>query len=104
MTTGRINQVTVHTVLAPEGRVSLVGTSAPFTTGISSLVLFHPLHDPDTFPNTGTPISVNPQTSLVSDSHTFRVSSPRPETEMDTLVEDYTERRRQVNTPGRILE
>jgi hypothetical protein len=35
---------------------------------------------------------ISQQTSLVSDSHKFRPSSPCPETEMDVQYEDYTER------------
>jgi len=34
---------------------------------------------------------ISQQTSLVSDSHKFRPSSPCPETEMDVQYEDYTE-------------
>ncbi len=34
-------------------------------------------------------ISISSQTSLVSDSHKFRMPSPCPETEMDTQSEDF---------------
>jgi hypothetical protein len=35
---------------------------------------------------------IRQQTSLVSDSHKFRPSSPCPETEIDVQYGDYTER------------
>jgi hypothetical protein len=99
MTTGRINQVTVHT--KTHGPVEIQrATASRHHKRLSRLELFpwlliRPCPDVALFLCTVTCAvlcaDISRQTSLVSDSHKFRPSSPCPETEMDVQHEDYTE-------------